>query len=276
MLQAELFRCRYLATKVTTKMLFAVDFGSRPLDHFLALDEDLVLERRLVQHDTSLWSGADPAPRRHIDSPSHLQRALYAIQDASVVWYPDDLARVFRTVAGHSAHALPPWASSTQVSAMCNLYSAVFASLSASLRSGADLRRLDAVAQGMLHRDSAQYQRYVGQVLTDAVMHAVLRDPTALSRVAAPARPPAHPTARARRSNPPGGRGPQQPVVPAHLRSQIPALNGTEYCLRFQTMKDCDFPKCKREHALTPLTPGVKAWLEGAHGSLKSDHPSFQ
>jgi hypothetical protein len=64
-------------------------------------------------------------------------------------------------------------------------------------------------------------------------------------------------------------------AIPPQIRGLVPTRAGEMFCMRFQTMKDCDFRDCRRWHELTPIPPAVVTWVENKHGSLKSDHPSF-
>ena len=265
MLQVEQFRRRYRATKVTTKMLYAVDFHTRPLDHFLqSADGSNVVEPRLVTHDSTQWSGSEPAPTHTIRQADQLHRALYAIQDAASAWYPEDLARVFRAVHNNATHHVQPWATETVINAMCNLYSAVFASLFNNILGGTPLHHLEGQAIQSMRRDSHEYQHYVGMVLSDAMMNSVFRGSGARPRARSP------PRQRHGRRNPPGG---APTVIPPHLRAQIPSVGGRLVCLRLQSMKDCDFRSCKHAHELVRLPDDVLRWLVAAHDSLKSDHP---
>ena len=270
MLRIEQFRRRYRATKVTAKMLFAVDFFSRPLDHFLSADgSDQFVEPRLVTHDATQWSGAEPAPANTIRRSDQLHRTLHAIQDAASFWYPDDLSRAFRAVHNNASHFVQPWATETVINAMCNLYSAVFATLFNSILSGTPLHLLEGRATQAMQRDSPEYHQYVGIVLSDAMMNQVLRAPGAPRRHHSP------PRQRLGHRPPPRGpaNGNQPNVIPAAVRRNIPTSDGHAVCLRFQVMKDCDFLRCSKAHVFATLPGNVLKWLVDNHGSLKSDHP---
>lgn len=279
MLQVELFRRRYAATKVTTKMLHAVDFHSRPLDHFLSSAGANLATQRMVGPDATQWSGSEPTPASTIRTPEHLHSALYAITDAASVWYPDDLARVFRAVYINAIQTVRSGAPDPLLNATVNLYSAVFAAVFNDILAGMPLHDLEGQALHMLHRDSTAYQHYVGRVLNDAMMLSIFRGPHGHPRDPPPPR--LQHERRAPRQ-PPGGQVPRQPpggqttVIPKHLRAQIPRVNGSDLvCLRFQTMKDCDFPKCRHAHEFANLPQPVLDWLIEHHGSLKSDHPQW-
>jgi hypothetical protein len=289
MLRIEQFRRRYRPTKTTTKMLFAVNFSSQPLDHFLSSDNPQQdVGERVVVHDPSQWSGQTPPPPHVIRAAEHLHRALHVIQDAAAVWYPEPLASVFRAVHGDAIHSVRYGAPTQVVNAMCNLYSAVFAALFNHILAGVDLRDLEGLATQMMRRSSPEYQQFVGDVLNTAMMH------SAFQRTPAQRGPATGNTQRTqgagrqhqgvrqgavpRRADNDGqavARVPQQPVLPPNIRSQVPTRGGKEFCMRFQTMVDCDFVRCPRIHELVQIPQTVIEWVEGKHGSLKSDHPSF-
>jgi hypothetical protein len=64
MLRQERFRGQYRATKVTSKMLFSVDFYSRPLDYFLSSEAPGAYHQdRNVLHEDSQWGGLEAPPR---------------------------------------------------------------------------------------------------------------------------------------------------------------------------------------------------------------------
>jgi hypothetical protein len=151
------------------------------------------------------------------------------------------------------------------INAMCNLYSAVLSTLHNSILSGTPLHQLEGQAARAMQRDSPEYHQYVGIVLSDAMMSSVFR--------AGPGPTRRQPPSQGRRP----GRQPtpstQSSVIPAAIRGQIPTSDGRSVCLRFQVMKDCDFPRCSHDHVLTTLPGDVLKWVEAHHGALKSDHP---
>ncbi|OWY93795.1 hypothetical protein PHMEG_00036674, partial [Phytophthora megakarya] len=130
MLQHERFRGRYRVTKVAIKMLYAVNFGSRPFDHFLSSeDPGMFYQDRSIVHDDTQWSGPEPSPRFQIRRADQLHHVLHVIQEAAAEWYPSDLAVVFRSVHGDALHSVPQRSPSQVVHARCNLYQAVFGEL---------------------------------------------------------------------------------------------------------------------------------------------------
>ncbi|ETK80578.1 hypothetical protein L915_13776 [Phytophthora nicotianae] len=62
-------------------------------------------------------------------------------------------------------------------------------------------------------------------------------------------------------------------MIPQNIRNQIPFIDGTQVCVRFQSVKGCSFAKCKQRHEIHRLPDEVVAWLTGLHGGLKSEHP---
>ncbi|EGZ09716.1 hypothetical protein PHYSODRAFT_522604 [Phytophthora sojae] len=130
MLQRERFRNRYIVTKVTIKMLYAINFEGRPIDHFLFSEDPFnFAQGRFVIHDDTQWSGPDPAPLAQIRRADQLHHVLYVIQDAAAEWYTTDVARVFRTVHSDAVNNVPHLAPPQVINAMCNLYQAVFGEL---------------------------------------------------------------------------------------------------------------------------------------------------
>ncbi|RLN94474.1 hypothetical protein BBJ28_00021767, partial [Nothophytophthora sp. Chile5] len=130
MLQHERFRGRYRVTKITVKMLFAVNFGSRPIDHFLSSEDPVTYapDRTVIHKDIQL-GGAEPPPAHQIRRADQLHHVLYAIQDAAAKWYPTDVVAVFRAVHTHAVRDVPGTAPPQEIHAICNLYSAVFGAL---------------------------------------------------------------------------------------------------------------------------------------------------
>ena len=273
--RVEQFRARYRVTKVTTKMLFAVNFVSRPIDHFLSTsDGDQYLHQRVVTHDGTQWGGAEPAPAHTISTAAQLQRVLYTIQDAATIWYPDAVGRVFRTVLNHANHNITANANVAVVNAMMNLYTSVFSTMFSTVLSGADLWELEGSAQRTLRPDSQEYGQYVRQPLNEVVMGAVFR-PVGQQLAQAYGRQRANDQRRPPGGGPPGGgpNGPRPPKVPPQIRAQIPVVNGKQVCLRFQGARDCDFPRCQHTHTLVNLPAAVLQFINDAHGALKREHP---
>jgi hypothetical protein len=268
--RVEQFRARYRVTKVTTKMLFALNFHSRPIDHFLSTPEgDQYVHQRVVTHDGTQWGGTEPAPAHTISTAAQLQRVLYTIQDGATIWYPEAVVRVFRAVLNHANHDIHASANVAVVNAMMNLYTSVFSSMFSSILAGADLWGLEGRAQRTMQSDSQEYGQYVRQPLNEVVMGAVFR-PVGQPLVQAYGRQRANDQ---RRPPAAGPGGPRPPKIPQQLRSQIPVVNGKQVCLRFQVARDCDFPRCHHTHTLVNLPADVLAYITATHGALKREHP---
>ncbi|POM59779.1 hypothetical protein PHPALM_31440 [Phytophthora palmivora] len=162
----ERFCGRYRATKVTSKMLYTVDFFTRPFDHFLSSENFSAFRQdRSVVNDDAQWGGPEPAPAFQIRRADQLHQVLYVIQDAATVWYPADVSAVFRAVHGDAVQNVPVSAPTT------------FANLFEDILHGVDLCDLSGRRYWTLHRDSPAYQQYVSRVLNDAVKQSVLAAP---------------------------------------------------------------------------------------------------
>ncbi|KAE9305491.1 hypothetical protein PR003_g21479 [Phytophthora rubi] len=271
MFQHERFRNRYRVTKVTTKMLYSVDFSSRPLDHFLSSEEPGAYQQeRTVVHDDTLWGGAEPGPPFQIRQADQLHRVLQVIQEAAAEWYPPDLAVVFRTIHGDAIHNVPQQAPTQVVHAWCNLYQAVLGELFNDVLNGEHSRDLNPRALRILSSDSREHQVYISRVLNDAVMRSVFDGATTKHRRE---QQPRHRRAVQARSSQTRGHRPETTVIPPDTRAQIPLVNGTQVCIRFQAASDCSFPTCRHAHVLQRLPPAVLQWVTSRHGALKSNHP---
>ncbi|ETN01497.1 hypothetical protein PPTG_24051 [Phytophthora nicotianae INRA-310] len=157
MLQHERFRNRYHITKVAVKMLYAVNFHSRPIDHFLSSEDPSTFHQdRTVVHDDGQWGGVEPGPRFHIRQADQLHHVLHVIQDATAEWYPADVAAIFRAVHGDAVHQ------------------AVFEGLCNVVLYRVDSRDFMERALRILRPKSREYQHfYVHRVLRDAMMRTV-------------------------------------------------------------------------------------------------------
>ncbi|ETO69257.1 hypothetical protein F444_14163 [Phytophthora nicotianae P1976] len=143
-------------------MLFSVDFFSRPFDHFLSSDDSGGFRHeRTVFRDDAQWGGPEPAPSTTIRSAGQLHQVLYVPQDAASLWYPECLAAVFRVIHGDTVQNVPTTAPTLLLTAMCNLYQAVFYEIYDDIRYGVDLRDLSTRAARILHRTFQAYQQYV-------------------------------------------------------------------------------------------------------------------
>ncbi|GMF47131.1 unnamed protein product [Phytophthora fragariaefolia] len=198
MLQHERFWDRYRVAKVTIKMLYAVDFASRPRHHFLYSEDPATYHQdRTVLHDDGQWGGPEPAPRFQIRRAVRLHPVIWAIQDAASEWYPSYVVAVLRAVHTHATYEVPGTAPHQEIHAMCNMYQAVFRQLFEDILHGISSRDLEGRAHHMLSHDSPEYIRFVTRVLSDVVRRALLR---------LPGRDTANP--RAQRQAPPRGRPP--------------------------------------------------------------------
>jgi hypothetical protein len=256
-------------------MLFSIDFYSRPLDYFLSSAAPGAYHQdRNVLHEDSQWGGLEPPPVTTIRRADQLHQVLYTIQDAASMWYPADLAEVFRYVHGDAVQSLQPQAPPQLLSAMCNLYQSIFSALSDDLIHGMDIRDAAPRALSSLRHDSAVYQHSVTRVMNAAVMHSVFQ-------------------LDSRRPGPPGSRSPRPrnhatrrdtrstrarpeanaTIIPQRIRDQIPTVDGKQVCVRFQTAKGCTFSSCKHLHELHRLPPDVLKWVTEMHTGLKAAHP---
>ncbi|RLN87605.1 hypothetical protein BBJ28_00015929 [Nothophytophthora sp. Chile5] len=122
-LEHERFRRQYRVTKVTIKMLYALNFFNRPIDHFLPL-EDIGghQQGRKVIHDDAQWVGPEPAPLYQIRRAEQLHHVLHVTQDVAAARYPADVTDVSRSVHGHAIHHVPRSTPIQVVNVMCNLY----------------------------------------------------------------------------------------------------------------------------------------------------------
>ncbi|KAE8876175.1 hypothetical protein PF002_g29698 [Phytophthora fragariae] len=210
-----------------------------------------------------------------INRADQLHQVLYTIQDAASMWYPSDLAAVFRSLHGDSVRLLQPTAPAQLLYAMCNLYQAIFSDLFDDLLHGVDLRRVSSRALSSLRSDSPTYQRLVTRVMNDAVVASVFS--TASSGPPGrqdTGRPPARGQAAHRDTLPARARpAAESSIIHKQIRDQIPVVNGKQVCVRFQSVKGCTFPSCKHLHELHRLPPDVLKWVTEMHMGLKAAHP---
>jgi hypothetical protein len=261
-LQHERARGRYRASKVTSKMLYAVDFSSRPLDYFMASSDSMHPRAlRSVEFDASHWGSKESRPEARISTARQLQGTLYNIQDAANEWYPFHVAQAFSAVHGDSLAHVPQDAISVHVTAMCNLYTAVFAQLFRDIQRRVAADTLATRARRMMDRDSSEYRHCVTEVLDDYFRRERASDTGR--------RPPPRP----QRPGPGPRPNNNSQKIPADLKAMMPKVNGRPVCLRFQTQKDCDFPQCRHLHSLVALPQRLLDWSRTKHGALKAGHP---
>ncbi|GMF33014.1 unnamed protein product [Phytophthora fragariaefolia] len=103
-------------------MRYAVDFASRPFDHFQSSEDPAAYRQdRTVLHDDGQWGGPEPAPRFQVRRAVHRHSVILAIQDAASEWYPSDVVAVLRAVHTHAIYEVPGTAPFQEIRAMCNL-----------------------------------------------------------------------------------------------------------------------------------------------------------
>ncbi|KAF4135020.1 hypothetical protein GN958_ATG15787 [Phytophthora infestans] len=64
------------------------------------------------------------------------------------------------------------------------------------------------------------------------------------------------------------------PPPPAEVKALIPMVNDSQACLRFQTVKGCDFSGCKNKHELVRLPTAVFDHVTN-NGELKAGLPNL-
>ncbi|KAE9353474.1 hypothetical protein PF008_g4979 [Phytophthora fragariae] len=265
----ETLRNRYRVTEVTAKMIFAVNFGTRPLDHFLPPPVQSG-GRRSVTHDSATWGSGDTVPVAHIISISDLRRALSRIYEAAVEWYPRPVAEVFSIVHANATKDTSDNAPRDLVYATINLYTLVFTRLFQSIQDDNHASVLADEARATLSHSSPDYIRLVRQVIDTALVDTWARQIEygsstsrrfeARSRAGGPQRGTQHHQSRT--------------TVPSEILAKVPKKGSTSICLRFQTQKGCDFPNCKNVHELTLLPVEVFQYATAKHGSFKENHPN--
>ncbi|OWZ15891.1 hypothetical protein PHMEG_00010397 [Phytophthora megakarya] len=125
----ETLRNSYQVTKVTAKMLFSVNFGSRPLDHFLLPEH----------HGSGRSVGHDPAgcPVVSIITISDLRSALRILKALL-----SSGTLVFRAVFSNSTSSMLDNAPHDRLEVTRNLYTQVFISIFHVIRDGQPASRL--------------------------------------------------------------------------------------------------------------------------------------
>ena len=258
----EMVRNRYRVTKVTAKMLFAVNFGTRQLDHFLPPPAQSGGSRAVV-HDPATWSSADTSPPFLIRSISDLRATLHRIQEAATEWYPQPVADVFRVVYTDAQSSMFDDAPPDLVHGVVNLYSHAFSELFRDISEAMPAESLVGRVRGIIAHDSDSYDRLVRHVIEQALIstwarrHSVDSDRGVFSRTRFSREP--------RRS--------ALSVLPPTIASAVPVRDGRPVCLRFQTAKGCDFKHCKHAHVLCDLPAEVRSYLIEKHGELRQTQP---
>ncbi|KAG2785206.1 hypothetical protein PC129_g11008 [Phytophthora cactorum] len=106
-------------------MVFAVNFSTRPLDHFL-LPPAQSGGRLSVTHDSATWGTGDTVPTEHILFSGDLRLALSRIHEAVIEWYPRLVAEVFGMVHADSLAEALDHAPQDLVHATIDFYTYVF------------------------------------------------------------------------------------------------------------------------------------------------------
>ncbi|KAG1712526.1 hypothetical protein DVH05_000269 [Phytophthora capsici] len=260
----ETLRNRYRVTKVTAKMLFAVNFGTRQLDHFLPPPTQSG-GGRSVGHDPATWSSADTSPVASIQSIEDLRQTLHIIEEAAVEWYPRPVAEVFRAVYSNSSSRMLNNAPHDLMVATLNLYTQVFTSIFQAIRDGERAGSLVDLAQSIMARGSPDYNRLVRDVIDEGIIRTWGRNEA--SYRTSTSRHDHRTTSRANRKT--GSK-----AIPPEIKALLPKHDGNDICLRFQTKKGCDFPNCRNAHELVSLPDAVVTHVTNRHGDLKSGHPN--
>ncbi|EGZ08973.1 hypothetical protein PHYSODRAFT_318789 [Phytophthora sojae] len=111
-------------------MIFAVSFGTWPLDHFLP--PPFLRDGRWSV--TTTWSSGDTQPAVLIRSMDDLRATLQCIEETACIWYPCVVADVFPAVHDDSLSRMLNNTPQHLLHAMINLYSHVFTELFRSIR----------------------------------------------------------------------------------------------------------------------------------------------
>ncbi|EEY63654.1 uncharacterized protein PITG_02120 [Phytophthora infestans T30-4] len=275
-LHEETRRGQYRVTKVTAKMVFAVDFGTRPIDHFLPPSAHGNGGRTVV-HDSSTWTSGDSVPGGLITSMDDLRATLQCIREVATEWYPRDIVDVFAAVCADATSRVLNNAPTGLVHAMINLYSHVFSRLFIAISQNADPASLVDQARSVMASDSPDYLRLVRQVIDHGLISSWAQSQRSSSHrsnttaYGPSTRPSAH-SGSHRES-----RQTRQQVspVPEAILQQIPKRNNKTVCLKVQTQRGCEFWSCKYAHDLEQLPEEVVTYATGKYGPLASGHPNL-
>ncbi|POM79282.1 hypothetical protein PHPALM_3086 [Phytophthora palmivora] len=274
-LNEERRRGLYRVTKVTAKMIFAVDFGTRPIDHFLPSSAQSSGGRTVVP-DSSTWASGDTLPSGSISSIHDLRSTLQCIHQVATEWYPEEVANVFSAVyynsTSHVVNAVPP----PMVYAMVNLYTHVFSRLCISISQNAHAASLVDHARSIMATNSPDYFRLVSQVVDRGLLSTWAQ--TADSTPRPPYRTHGRSSHRRARMDPqrtPRHRSKQASPVPDSVLRQVPHHDDKLVCLKFQTQHGCDFRSCKYAHATVQLPAEAATYITGKHGPLANGHPNL-
>ncbi|OWY93112.1 hypothetical protein PHMEG_00037611, partial [Phytophthora megakarya] len=140
-------------------MLFAVNFGSRRLEHFLSPE----------QHGSGRSVG-HMVVGRYEPAISDLRSALRTIEGAAVEWYPRPVPEVFLAVYSHSTSLMLDNAPHDLLVATLNLYTQEFTSIFHAIRDDQHASRLINIAESTMVRGSPDYNRLVRDVKDEGLI----------------------------------------------------------------------------------------------------------
>ncbi|KAF4142583.1 hypothetical protein GN958_ATG08243 [Phytophthora infestans] len=135
-------------------MIFTVNFGTRPLYHFLPPPAQSG-GRHSVTHDLATWGSGDTVPTVHTATISNLRQALSRVQEYAIEWNPRPVAEVFSVVHAIAMTDTLDRAPEILVYATINLYTYVFTGLFQSIRDNALASSLVPEVRAILSHDSA-------------------------------------------------------------------------------------------------------------------------
>ncbi|KAI9980236.1 hypothetical protein PInf_026586 [Phytophthora infestans] len=233
-------------------MVFAVDFGTRPIDHFLPPSAHGDGGRTVV-HDSSTWTSGDSVPGGLITSMDDLRATLQCIREVATEWYPREIVDVFAAVCADATSRVLNNAPTGLVHAMINLYTHCFSRLFIAISQNADPASLVNQARSVMASDSPDYlrlQHYRVRSINQAFRHSG-----------------SHRESRQTRQ--------QVSPVPEAILQQIPKRNNKTVCLKFQAQRGCEFRSCKYAHDLEQLPEEVVTYATGKYGPLASGHPNL-
>eukprot|EP00644_Phytophthora_capsici_P016070 jgi/Phyca11/548264/estExt2_Genewise1Plus.C_PHYCAscaffold_280153 len=152
-------------------MVFAVDFGTRPIDHFLppSAHGD---GGRTVMHDSSTWTSGDTVPGGPITLMDDLRATLQCIREVATEWYPREIADVFAAVCADATSRALNNAPTGLVHAMVNLYTHVFSRLFIAISQNADPASLAFQTQRGCEFRSCKYAHDLEQLPEEVVTYA--------------------------------------------------------------------------------------------------------
>ncbi|KAI9979667.1 hypothetical protein PInf_026331 [Phytophthora infestans] len=257
-------------------MVFAVDFGTRPIDHFLPPSAHGDGGRTVV-HDSSTWTSGDSVPGGLITSMDDLRATLQCIREVATEWYPREIVDVFAAVCADATSRVLNNAPTGLVHAMINLYTHVFSRLFIAISQNADPASLVNQARSVMASDSPDYLRLVRHIIDHGLISSWAQSQRSSSHrsnttaYGPSTRPSAH-SGSHRES-----RQTRQQVspVPEAILQQIPKRNNKTVCLKFQAQRGCEFRSCKYAHDLEQLPEEVVTYATGKYGPLASGHPNL-